>query len=223
MSGIFCIVSVACCCGLCVPNMTITKANAKENLGEFIFAFPLRKRNWNKSSRFSFVIISVRMVTPLNVESTPVIADQRPLARLVRKEPEGKNTKGKNFWKLRGRKKCSQKIFQKISQKKEDITFTGFYSISGYLRNLRGRLLSSEKFSEVFTLWVLPLSRFQLVGKAWWAWKLSTWPQQKMAENSSLGPEPDVPAEDKQPRAVGSASPPGPTLETVQSAYPQRA
>ena len=29
-------VSVACCCGLCVPNMITTKANAKENLGEFI-------------------------------------------------------------------------------------------------------------------------------------------------------------------------------------------
>ena len=27
---------MACCCGLCVPNMTITKANAKENLGELI-------------------------------------------------------------------------------------------------------------------------------------------------------------------------------------------
>ena len=32
--------------------------------------------------------------------------------------------------------------------------FYWFSSISGYLRNLRGRLLSSEKFSEVFTLWV---------------------------------------------------------------------
>ena len=35
-----------------------------------------------------------------------------------------------------------------------------FYSISGYLRNLRGRLLSSEKFSEVFTLWVFTLKPF---------------------------------------------------------------
>ena len=51
-------------------------------------------------------------------------------------------------------------MFQKISQKIEDITFTGFYSISGYLRNLRGRLLSSEKFSEVFTLWVFTLKPF---------------------------------------------------------------
>ena len=62
-----------------------------------------------------------------------------------------KNAKGKNFRELRGRNKCSQKIFQKISQKIEDIAFTGLYSISGYLRNLRGRLLSSEKFSEIFT------------------------------------------------------------------------
>ena len=51
-------------------------------------------------------------------------------------------------------------MFQKISQKIEDITFTGSYSISGYLRNLRGRLLSSEKFSEVFTLWVFTLKPF---------------------------------------------------------------
>ena len=29
-------VSVACCCSLCAPNMTITKTNTKENLGEFI-------------------------------------------------------------------------------------------------------------------------------------------------------------------------------------------
>ena len=29
-------VSVACCCGLCVPNMITTKANAKEDQGEFI-------------------------------------------------------------------------------------------------------------------------------------------------------------------------------------------
>ena len=39
-----------------------------------------------------------------------------------------------------------------ISEEFSDITSTGSYSISGYLRNLRGRLLSSEKFSEVFTL-----------------------------------------------------------------------
>ena len=83
-----------------------------------------------------------------------------PCFFFIRKEPEGKNAKGKNFWKLRGRKKRSRKIFQKISQKIEDITFTGFYSISGYLRNLRGRLLSSEKFSEVFTLWVFTLKPF---------------------------------------------------------------
>ena len=29
-------VSVVCCCGLCMPNMIVTKANAKENLGKFI-------------------------------------------------------------------------------------------------------------------------------------------------------------------------------------------
>ena len=41
--------------------MTITKANAKENLGN-LFDVPLRKRKLSKISRFSFVIISVRMV-----------------------------------------------------------------------------------------------------------------------------------------------------------------
>ena len=46
----------------------------------------------------------------------------------------------------------------------EDIIFTGFYSISGYLQNLRGRLLSSEKFSEVFALWVFTLKPFPDVG-----------------------------------------------------------
>ena len=44
-----------------------------------------------------------------------------------------------------------------ISEDFSDLTLTGFYSFSGYLRNLRGRLLSSEKFSEVFTLWVFTL------------------------------------------------------------------
>ena len=47
----FFFVSVACCCGLCKPNMLIAKANAKENLGEF--AFPLRKqRKQQKLPRF---------------------------------------------------------------------------------------------------------------------------------------------------------------------------
>ena len=31
------VVSVACCCGLCVPNMRITKANAKESLRELTY------------------------------------------------------------------------------------------------------------------------------------------------------------------------------------------
>ena len=62
ISGIlFLFASVACCCGLCVPNMTIAKANAKEIWGN-LFAFPLRKRKQKKISRFSFVIVSVRMV-----------------------------------------------------------------------------------------------------------------------------------------------------------------
>ena len=51
-----------------------------------------------------------------------------------------------------------------ISEDLSDPTFTGFYSISGYLRNLRGRLLSSERFSEVFTLWVFTLEPFPGTG-----------------------------------------------------------
>ena len=47
-----------------------------------------------------------------------------------------------------------------ISEDFSDLTFTGIYSLYGYLRNLRGRLLSSEKFSEVFTLWIFTLKPF---------------------------------------------------------------
>ena len=57
-----------------------------------------------------------------------------------------------------------EKMFaEDISEDFSDLTSTGFYSISGYLRNLRGRLLSSEKFSEVFTLWVFTLKPFPAV------------------------------------------------------------
>ena len=50
-----------------------------------------------------------------------------------------------------------------ISEDFSDITFTGFECISGYLRNLRGRLLSSEKVSEVFTHWVFTLKPFPVL------------------------------------------------------------
>ena len=56
---------------------------------------------------------------------------------------------------------AEEKIFaEDISEDFSDLTFARFYSISGYLRNLRGRLLSSEKFSEVFTLSVFTLKPF---------------------------------------------------------------
>ena len=56
---------------------------------------------------------------------------------------------------------AEEKMFaEDISEDFSDLTFTGFYSISGYLRNRRGRLLSSEKFSEVFTPWVFTLKPF---------------------------------------------------------------
>ena len=53
---------MACGCGLCVPNMIITKAMRKNIWGN-LFAFPLRKRKRTKNSRFSFVIVSVQMVS----------------------------------------------------------------------------------------------------------------------------------------------------------------
>ena len=57
--------SVACCCGLCVPNMIIAKANAKEIWGE-LFAFPFRRRMRKQISRFLFVIIFVWIVTRIS-------------------------------------------------------------------------------------------------------------------------------------------------------------
>ena len=38
----FFFVSVACCCGLCLPNMIVAKAN--EEIRGNLFAFPLRKQ-----------------------------------------------------------------------------------------------------------------------------------------------------------------------------------
>ena len=59
----------------------------------------------------------------------------------------------------------AEDISEDFSQKIEDITFTGFLSISGNLRILRGRLLSSEKFSEFFTLWVFTLKPFPAIAQ----------------------------------------------------------
>ena len=56
-----------------------------------------------------------------------------------------------------------KKFAEDISEDFSEDTRYHFYwiqSISGYLRNLRGRLLSSEKFSEVSTLWVFSLKPF---------------------------------------------------------------
>ena len=82
-------------------------------------------------------------------------------------------TKGsllKTFGKIQRVKRKGQKLLKTSRKKKmfaedisedfSDLTLTGFYSVSGYLRNLRGRLLSSERFSEVFTLWVFTLKPF---------------------------------------------------------------
>ena len=58
----------------------------------------------------------------------------------------------------------AEDISEDFSEDREYHFYTVFYSISGYLRNLRGRLLSSEKFSEVFTLWVFTLKPFPVKG-----------------------------------------------------------
>ena len=55
------------------------------------------------------------------------------------------NAKGQKLLKTSRKKKMFAEDMSEDSQKIEDITFTGFLSISGYLRNLCGRLLSSEK------------------------------------------------------------------------------
>ena len=57
----------------------------------------------------------------------------------------------------------AEDISEDFSEDRRYHFYTGFYSISGYLRNLRGRLLSSEKFSEVFTLWVFTLKPFPVL------------------------------------------------------------
>ena len=73
-----------------------------------------------------------------------------------RKEPEGKNAKGKNFGKLRGRKKCSRKIFQKISQKIADITFLDIFEI------FAEECFLLRSFRKFVPSGFLPLSRFQV-------------------------------------------------------------
>ena len=45
-------VSVACCRGLCMPNMIIMKANAKENLGEVFLPFHCESESEIKSPDF---------------------------------------------------------------------------------------------------------------------------------------------------------------------------
>ena len=53
-----------------------------------------------------------------------------------------------------------------ISEDFSDLTFTlDFVVFLDIFENLRGRLLSSEKFSEVFTLWVFTLKPFPVSGR----------------------------------------------------------
>ena len=83
-----------------------------------------------------------------------------PLMIILNSErSRGQKRKGQKLLKTSRKKKM---FAEDISEDFSDLTFTGFYSTSQYLRNLRGRLLSSEKFSEVFTLWVFTLKPFLL-------------------------------------------------------------
>ena len=90
------------------------------------------------------------------------------------KDPEGKNAKGKNFWKLRGRKKCSQKIFQKISQISLLLDFIVFLDIFEIFAEDCFLLRS---FRKILPSGFLPLSRFQFSGELCAATALPTiWP-----------------------------------------------
>ena len=84
----------------------------------------------------------------------------------IRKDPEGKNAKGKNFWELRGRKNISQKLFQMISQKIEDITLTLFFCLSIFLdifEIFAEDCFLLRSFRKSLPSGFLPLSRFQQI------------------------------------------------------------
>ena len=76
----------------------------------------------------------------------------------VGKSQRVKNAKGKNFWELRGRKKSSQKIFQKISQISLLLEFKVFPDIFEIFAEDCFLLRSFRKF---LPSGFLPLSRFQ--------------------------------------------------------------
>ena len=57
----------------------------------------------------------------------------------------------------------AEDISEDVSEDRRYHFYTGSYRIYGYLRNLRGRLLSPEKFSEVFALWVFTLKLFPVI------------------------------------------------------------
>ena len=61
-------VTVACRRGLCVPNMIITKANAKDNGGGIYLPFPLRKLNAHSSTPTP-VFLTVREETQTMVQA----------------------------------------------------------------------------------------------------------------------------------------------------------
>ena len=78
-----------------------------------------------------------------------------------RKEPQGKNAKGKNFWKLRGRIKCSQEILQKIYRKIEDITLVDFIVFLDIFEIFAEDCFLLRSFRKFLPSGFLPSSRFQ--------------------------------------------------------------
>ena len=72
-----------------------------------------------------------------------------------------KNAKGKNFWKLCRRRKCSQKIFQKISQKIEDIILLDFKVFLDIFEIFAEECFLLRSFRKFSPSGFVPLSRFQ--------------------------------------------------------------
>ena len=80
--------------------------------------------------------------------------NRRPIIDQNSERARGYKCKGQTSENFAEQNKFAENISEAFSEDRRYHFYTGFQSISGCLRNLRGRLLSSEKFSEAFTLWV---------------------------------------------------------------------
>ena len=74
---------MACCCGLRLPNIIITKANAKENPGGIYLPFHFESERRNKISRFficnHFRADGKRGPVPVTGPSVPLAGPSVPL------------------------------------------------------------------------------------------------------------------------------------------------